>query len=76
MDQHRRQLYVLCISVLPLMVCTGIVYTILSIYLVDELEFNPGITNLIWDASAVPSWMYYITSYQNKSEIIKVVKLP
>ena len=40
MDRHRRRLYVLCVSVLPLMVCTGIVYTILSIYLVDELGFS------------------------------------
>ena len=40
MDHHRRRLYVLCVSVLPLMVCTGIVYTILSIYLVDELGFS------------------------------------
>ena len=40
MDPNRKKLYVLCVSVLPLMICTGIVYTILSIYLVDELEFT------------------------------------
>ena len=40
MDLQRKKLYILCVSVLPLMICTGIVYTILSIYLVDELEFS------------------------------------
>lgn len=40
MEPHRRKLYLLCVSVLPLMICTGVVYTILSLYLVDELGFT------------------------------------
>lgn len=37
---HRKRLYLLCASVLPVMVCSGIVYTILSIYLVEALNFS------------------------------------
>jgi len=40
MNVHKKRLYLLCASVLPLMVCTGIVYTILSIYLVEGLNFS------------------------------------
>jgi len=40
MLEHRKRLYKLCASVLPLMVCTGMVYSILSIYLHEELGFS------------------------------------
>jgi len=40
MDVSRKKLYLLCGSVLPLMVCTGIVYSILSIYLHEELGID------------------------------------
>jgi len=39
-EAHRKGLYLLCASVLPVMVCTGIIYTILSIYLVEGLNFS------------------------------------
>ena len=58
-DVHRRRVYVLCVFILPLMVCTGVVYTILSIYLVDELGFAlptvGGLFALRAGIGAVPS---------------------
>jgi len=39
-DPNRKRLYILCVSILPLMICTGMVYVILSVYMHDELEFS------------------------------------
>lgn len=52
MDPNRKKLYILCVSVLPLMICTGIVYTILSIYLVDELEFSKSTVGALFALGA------------------------
>lgn len=40
MEENRRRLYLLCISILPIMICTGMVYSILAIYMHDELIFS------------------------------------
>ncbi|UCE90875.1 MAG: MFS transporter [Methanobacteriota archaeon] len=52
MEPHRKAIFVLCVSVLPLMICTGIVYTILSIYLVDELGFSKSTVGALFALGA------------------------
>lgn len=51
-----KELYILCAALLPLMVCSGIVYTILPLYLSNELKATPsqiGILYMIGAGSGV-----------------------
>lgn len=52
MNPQRKKLFILCGSVLPIMICTGIVYTILSVYMVEELHFSTSIVGLIFAIGA------------------------
>ena len=52
MNPQRKKLFILCGSVLPIMICTGIVYTILSVYMVEKLHFSTSIVGLIFAIGA------------------------
>ena len=52
MNTQRKKLFILCGSVLPIMICTGIVYTILSVYMVEKLHFSTSIVGLIFAMGA------------------------
>jgi MFS family permease len=52
MDASRKKLYLLCGSVLPLMICTGIVYSIFSIYLHEEMGFSLSTIGVLFGLGA------------------------
>lgn len=57
---RKRKLYLLCIAILPLMICSGMVYSILALYIVDDLgatRFHIGLifmTGAFAEALAAP----------------------
>lgn len=52
MEEYRKKLYLLCASVLPIMICTGMVYTILSIYMYEERGFSLSIVGILFALGA------------------------
>ena len=49
---ERKQLYILCACILPLMICTGLVYSMYSLYLAEVLETPKTHIGLIYMAGA------------------------
>ena len=52
MSRQSRSLYILCARVFPLMVCTGIVYSVLPLYISGELGASPSQIGLIYMVGA------------------------
>ncbi|WP_309493490.1 MFS transporter [Candidatus Hecatella orcuttiae] len=50
---RKRKLYLLCISILPLMICSGMVYSILALYIVDDLGASRFHIGLIFMTGAL-----------------------
>jgi len=49
----KRSLYLLCARIFPLMLCTGIVYSVLSLYISQELRASPSQIGFIYMTAAV-----------------------
>jgi len=49
---ERKRLYILCACILPLMICTGLVYSMYSLYLAEVLETPKTHIGLIYMAGA------------------------
>jgi len=50
---EKRSLYLLCARIFPLMICTGIVYSVLPLYISQELRASPSQIGLIYMTGAV-----------------------
>jgi MFS family permease len=51
-NDNKKALYLLCLSVLPLMICSGMVYSVLSLYIADDLGASKTSLGLIYMTGA------------------------
>lgn len=49
---HRKTLYTLCLGIFPLLLCSGIVYSVLPLYISGELGASPSQLGLVYMVGA------------------------